>query len=71
MRVLWPKGFEERDNKVPVVTSCKEGRRLVAEARFVLPPSMELDLDSLELDRMDEAYDPDAQEPKAPAPRIL
>ena len=46
--LIWPRGFEEGHNTVPVVTSCKEGQHLVAEASFVLPSSMELDLDALE-----------------------
>ena len=54
-----------------VVTSCKAGQHLVAEASFVLPSSMELDLDALELSLKDEAYAPGALEridPKANDP---
>lgn len=61
-QLLWPRGFEEGHNVVPVVTSAKQGQHLVAEARFVLPPSMELDLDALELSLKDEVYDPSARD---------
>ena len=65
-RLLWPRGFEEGHNLVPVVTSAKQGQHLVAEASFVLPSSMELDLDALELSLKDEVYDPSSQELIAP-----
>ncbi len=67
-RLLWPRGFEEGHNVVPVVTSAKQGQHLVAEARFVLPPSMELDLDALELSLKDEVYDPGSQNQVFPTP---
>ena len=62
-RALWPRGFNEGHNTVAVVTSCKAGQHLVAEASFVLPASMELDLDALELSLKDAAYAPGAGEP--------
>ncbi len=65
--LIWPRGFEEGHNVVPVVTSAKQGQHLVAEARFVLPPSMELDLDALELSLKDEVYDPGSQDQVSPA----
>ena len=70
-RALWPRGFNEGHNAVAVVTGCKAGQHLVAEASFVLPSSMELDLDALELSLKDEAYAPGALEridPKANDP---
>ena len=67
-RLLWPRGFEEGHNVVPVVTSAKQGQHLVAEASFVLPTSMELDLDALELSLKDEAYDPGSQDLNVPTP---
>ena len=67
-RLIWPRGFEEGHNLVPVVTSAKQGQHLVAEARFVLPPSMELDLDALELSLKDEVYDPGSQNQVFPTP---
>ena len=65
-RALWPRGFEEGHNVVPVVTGCKAGQHLVAEASFVLPSSMELDLDALELSLKDEPYAPGSQERTEP-----
>ena len=67
-RLIWPRGFEEGHNLVPVVTSAKQGQHLVAEARFVLPPSMELDLDALELSLKDEVYDPGSRNQVFPTP---
>ena len=66
-RALWSRGFNEGHNTVALVTSCKAGQHLVAEASFVLPASMELDLDALELSLKDEPYAPGAGELIAPA----
>ena len=65
-RLLWPRGFKEGHNVVPIITSAKQGQHLVAEARFVLPPSMELDLDALDLSLKDEVYEPDIDQSVAP-----
>ncbi len=64
--VIWPRGFQEGHNVVPVVTSAKQGQHLVAEASFVLPSSMEIDLDALELSLKDEVNTLGAQEVIAP-----
>ncbi len=55
-RIHWPKGFGEGNNCVAVVTSCKAGQYLVGQVQFVLPPSMELDLETVELELKDEPF---------------
>jgi len=55
-RLLWPRGFEEGHNVVPVVTSAKAGQHLVAEVEFVLPQNLELDLEAVELVMKDEPF---------------
>jgi hypothetical protein len=55
-RIRWPKGFSEGNNIVPVVTSCKQGQYLVGEVQFVLPASMDLDLEAVELVLKDEPF---------------
>ena len=55
-QVLFPEGFKPGFNCLPVVTNARPGKHLVAEVEFVLPESLELDLDSLELHLKDEPY---------------
>ncbi|MCK4577400.1 MAG: hypothetical protein KAU50_01340 [Candidatus Marinimicrobia bacterium] len=55
-KLLWPRGFSEGNNSVPVVTSCKQGQYLVGQVEFVLPGSMELDLEAVELVLKDEPF---------------
>jgi hypothetical protein len=55
-KVLFPEGFKPRFNSLPVVTNAKLGKHLVAEVDFVLPESLELDLDSLELNLKNEPF---------------
>lgn len=68
-KILWPKGFTEGQNMIPVVTSSKQGKYLVGEVQFVLPASLDLDMDAVELVLSDEPYAPDrTTTPNAPAP---
>ncbi len=55
-RIHWPKGFSEGHNTVSVITSCKDGQYLVAHVQFILPPSMELDLEAVQLELKDEPF---------------
>ena len=48
-RILWPKGFTEGQNVIPVVTSSKQGKYLVGQVQFLLPKDLELDMDAVEL----------------------
>ena len=60
-RVIFPRGFKAGFNTLPVVTNSKNGKYLVGEVGFVLPESLELDLDSLELTLENEPYREDQQ----------
>jgi len=57
--VLFPKGFKSGFNALPVVTHSKQGKHLVAEVEFVLPESLELDMESIELSLKNEPYQED------------
>lgn len=48
-RIVWPSGFQQGQNTMPVITSCKDGEYLIGEIQLVLPPSLELDLEAVEL----------------------
>lgn len=48
-KVLFPKGYTEGQNVLPVITSAKDGNRVIGEAQFILPESLELDPDMVEL----------------------
>lgn len=48
-KVLFPKGYTEGQNVLPVITSAKDGNRVIGEAQFILPVSLELDPDMVEL----------------------
>jgi hypothetical protein len=48
-KIIFPKGFNEGHNVLPVVTSSKSGKHLIAEVQFVLPDDLELDMESIEL----------------------
>jgi len=58
-RILWPKGFTEGQNVIPVVTSSKQGKYLLGQVQFVLPQDLELDMDAVELVLKDEPYQVD------------
>lgn len=34
---------------MPVITSCKDGEYLIGEIQIVLPPSLELDIEAVEM----------------------
>ena len=55
-RIVWLKGFVQGQNTMPVITSCKDGEYQIAEIQVVLPPSLELDLEAVELVQKDEPY---------------
>ncbi len=67
-RIHWPKGFSEGNNSVPVVTSCRNGQYLVGQVEFVLPASMELDLETVELALKDEPFQEEAAAPAMSSP---
>ena len=46
--IHFPKGFKAGFNSLPVITNSKDGKYLVGEVGFVLPESLELDMDSIE-----------------------
>lgn len=48
-QILFPKGFNAGHNVLPVVTGSKKGKHMVAEVQFVLPTSLELDFNDIEL----------------------
>lgn len=55
-RIVWPGGFQQGQNTIPVITSCKDGEYLIGEIQMVLPPSLDLDLEAVELVHKEEAY---------------
>jgi hypothetical protein len=55
-RIIFPKGFQSGHNALPVVTGSKNGQHLIAEASFVLPDDLELDINNVELVLKDEPY---------------
>jgi len=55
-KVHFPDGFKAGFNSLPVVTNAKQGKHLVAEVEFVLPESLELDLENLELNLKNEPF---------------
>jgi len=61
-QVLFPRGFKSGFNTLPVVTNSKNGKQLVGEVGFVLPESLELDLDSIELTLKNEPYQEDQKQ---------
>lgn len=56
-RIIWLKGFHQGQNIMPVITSCKDGEYLIGEIQMVLPPSLELDLEAVELALKEEPYE--------------
>lgn len=54
--VIFPKGFRSGYNSLPVVTNSKHGKHLVGEVGFVLPDSLELDMEGIELSLKNEPY---------------
>ena len=63
-KVLFPKGFQSGHNVLPVVTSSKKGKHLVAEVQFVLPDNLELDMVGLQLVLKNEPYIPSEKDKK-------
>lgn len=54
--IEFPKGFQSGHNTLAVTTSSKKGKYLVGEVQFLLPDSLELDFDSIELLLKDEPF---------------
>ncbi len=63
-KIIFPKGFSEGHNVLPVVTSSKNGKHLIAEVQFVLPDNLELDMVGLQLVLKNEPYIPSEKEKK-------
>lgn len=55
-RIIFPKGFQTGHNALPVVTGSKQGQHMIAEASFVLPDDLELDINNVELVLKNEPY---------------
>jgi len=66
--IAYPKGFKSGHNTLPVVTSCKKGKYLVGEVQFLLPDSLELDIDSIELLLKDEPFQVPEENKHLPPP---
>jgi len=70
-KIIFPKGFNAGHNVLPVITSSKKGKHLIAEVQFVLPDDLELDMEGVELVLKNEPYKQSKQEKKikaGPAP---
>jgi len=63
-KIIFPKGFNEGHNVLPVVTSSKNGKHLIAEVQFVLPDNLELDMVGLQLVLKNEPYIPSKKQKK-------
>jgi hypothetical protein len=66
--IQFPKGFVSGQNILPVITSSKKGKYLVGEVQFLLPDSLELDFDSIELLLKDEPYQKVKEAKQTPPP---
>ncbi len=66
--INFPKGFRSGHSTLPVTTSCKKGKYLVGEVQLLLPDSLELDMDSIELVLKDEPYQITKQAKQIPQP---
>ena len=66
--IAYPKGFKSGHITLPVVTSCKKGKYLVGEVQFLLPDSLELDVDSIELLLKDEPFQAEEENKHLPPP---
>lgn len=66
--INFPKGFQSGHNTLPVTTSCKKGKYLIGEVQFLLPDSLELDIDSTELLLKDEPYTKNQEPRQKPQP---
>ena len=62
-KVFFPRGFEPGNNVLPVITGSKEGKRLIGEVSFILPETLELDTEDLNLTLKDEPF-VESSEPK-------
>ena len=70
-KIIFPKGFQSGHNVLPVITSSKNGKHLIAEVQFILPDNLELDMVGLQLVLKNEPYIPSEKEKKidtGPAP---
>lgn len=57
--VIFPRGFKSGFNTLPVVTNSKNGKYMVGEVGFILPESLELDMEGIELTLKNEPYKED------------
>ena len=55
-KIQFDNGFVPGHTSLPVVTSSKKGKHLIAEVGFIVPDNLEIDLDDLELSLMDEPF---------------
>ena len=55
-KILFPKGFSNGQNTIPVVTPAKGGKRLIAEIGFYLQDDLVLNIDEVELTLKNEPY---------------
>jgi len=55
-KIIFPKGFQTGHNVLPVITSSKKGKHLIAEVQFVLPDDLELDMEGIELVQKNEPF---------------
>ena len=55
-KIIFPKGFQSGHNVLPVITSSKNGKHLIAEVQFILPDNLELDMVGLQLVLKNEPY---------------
>jgi hypothetical protein len=55
-KIQYENGFMPGHASLPVITGSKRGKHLIAEVGFIVPDSLEIDLDDLELSLMDEPF---------------
>ena len=55
-KVMFDDGFVPGHVSLPVVTGSKKGKHLVADVEFMVPESLEIDLDEIELTLRDEPF---------------
>ena len=66
--IIFPKGFKPGNIELPVVTNSMKGKHLIGELFFIIPATMELDLDSIELTLKNEPFVENPKKDVKPVP---
>ncbi len=67
-QLIFPRGFKPGQNVIPVVTGSKNGKHHIADVLFVLPESLQLELDAIELELKNQPFKPPEVSSNHPPP---